>query len=62
MKTFGLIIRALLKEHKRRKENGDAIYRIPARPDHGLKILHDYINEYNPGYPLIGRLKELAEI
>jgi mannonate dehydratase len=35
---------------------------MPFRPDHGLKILSDYDHKYNPGYPLIGRLKGLAEI
>lgn len=32
------------------------------RVDHGKKILDDFSRKSNPGYPLIGRLKGLAEI
>jgi mannonate dehydratase len=56
------ITTALLKEQKRRKKEGRKDARMPFRPDHGLKILSDYDQKYNPGYPLIGRLKGLAEI
>ncbi|MGC9341524.1 MAG: mannonate dehydratase [Bacteroidales bacterium] len=56
------ILVELLKEQKRRLQNGRKDYRIPFRPDHGLKLLDDYHREANPGYPLIGRLKGLAEI
>jgi mannonate dehydratase len=35
---------------------------MPFRPDHGIRILDDYSRTANPGYPLIGRLKGLAEI
>ncbi|WP_430935996.1 mannonate dehydratase [Saccharicrinis sp. 156] len=56
------IIKALLLEQQSRIESDNSNIRIPVRPDHGLKILHDYQNNYNPGYPLIGRLKGLAEI
>jgi len=56
------IVTALLKEQKRRMETGRRDFRMPFRPDHGIKILGDFDHKYNPGYPLIGRLKGLAEI
>ncbi len=56
------LIATLLKEQKRRIESGRSDYRMPVRPDHGIKMLHDYENNYNPGYPMIGRLKGLAEL
>ncbi|HEY3371982.1 MAG TPA: mannonate dehydratase [Prolixibacteraceae bacterium] len=57
-----LIVKALLKEQIRRKEAGRRDFRIPFRPDHGVKMLDDYTRSANPGYPLIGRLKGLAEL
>ena len=56
------IVKALLTEQIRRKEAGRNDFRIPFRPDHGVKMLDDYKRSANPGYPLIGRLKGLAEI
>lgn len=56
------IVKALLKEQMRRKASGRTDYRIPFRPDHGIKMLDDYKRSANPGYPLIGRLKGLAEL
>lgn len=56
------IVKALLQEQIRRKETGRKDFRIPFRPDHGVKMLDDYNRTANPGYPLIGRLKGLAEI
>ncbi len=56
------IVKILLTEQKRRKECGRKDYKMPFRPDHGIKILTDYDHKYNPGYPLVGRLKGLAEI
>ncbi|MDY0255392.1 MAG: mannonate dehydratase [Tenuifilaceae bacterium] len=56
------IVAELLKEQKRRVDSGRKDFRMPFRPDHGIKMLHDYDQKYNPGYPLIGRLKGLAEI
>ncbi|NPA35727.1 MAG: mannonate dehydratase [Chlorobi bacterium] len=35
---------------------------IPVRPDHGHRMLDDFHRDSNPGYPLIGRMKALAEI
>jgi mannonate dehydratase len=56
------LITALLKEQKKRISDGRQDIKMPVRPDHGIKILDDYNNNYNPGYPLIGRLKGLAEL
>ncbi len=57
------LMTALLKEQKSRVAEGRKDTRMPVRPDHGIKILDDYNNSnYNPGYPLVGRLKGLAEL
>ena len=56
------ILKALLKEQIRRKESGRKDFRIPFRPDHGVKMLDDFSRSANPGYPLIGRFKGLSEI
>lgn len=55
-------IRALLAEEARRRAEGrkDAI--IPMRPDHGHDLLDDIPRNGQPGYPLIGRLRGLAEL
>ncbi|SMO65515.1 mannonate dehydratase [Gracilimonas mengyeensis] len=60
--NMATILEALLLEQRKRKKEGRTDYRMPYRPDHGIKILSDFEHEYNPGYPLIGRLKGLAEI
>lgn len=39
-------------------ENGP----LPFRPDHGHALLHDQKGSSTPGYPLIGRLRGLAEL
>lgn len=56
------LVKALLREQSRRKDAGRNDYRMPMRPDHGIKILTDYQQLANPGYPLTGRLKGLSEI
>ncbi|WP_199851494.1 mannonate dehydratase [Parabacteroides pacaensis] len=56
------IVKILLEEQIRRKKVGREDIRMPFRPDHGIKILDDYTRIANPGYPLIGRLKGLAEM
>lgn len=56
------VVKILLEEQIRRKRTGRKDFRMPFRPDHGIKLLDDYNRTANPGYPLIGRLKGLAEI
>lgn len=56
------VIGELLAEEKRRRANGQGNWEIPMRPDHGQDILHDIGSNQLPGYPLLGRLKGLAEL
>ncbi|MDX1283610.1 MAG: mannonate dehydratase [Draconibacterium sp.] len=56
------IIRVLHHEMKIRRNAGCENFRIPMRPDHGLKTGDDYKIETNPGYPIYGRLEGLKEI
>ncbi|HEX5935906.1 MAG TPA: mannonate dehydratase [Pseudorhizobium sp.] len=56
------VVAALLREEKRRREEGRCDCAIPYRPDHGQDILNDLERGAQPGYPAIGRLKGLAEL
>jgi len=56
------VIKVLIEEQKRRKKEGRKDIRMPFRPDHGVRILGDFERKANPGYPLYGRMKGLAEM
>jgi mannonate dehydratase len=56
------VVRTLLREQQRRQKAGDSNWRIPFRPDHGHELLDDAGRKTHPGYPLIGRMRGLAEI
>lgn len=56
------LIAAVLAEEARRRAEGRPDASIPFRPDHGQDILDDLKRTGQPGYPIIGRLKGLAEL
>jgi len=57
------VIAAILAEESRRRAEGRADAAIPMRPDHGQDITYDLTaGRTQPGYPLVGRLKGLAEL
>ncbi len=55
-------IKSLVAEEARRKEIGRTDWQIPMRPDHGQELLYDTSAKSMPGYPLIGRMRGLAEL
>ncbi|MFL4471775.1 mannonate dehydratase [Tateyamaria armeniaca] len=56
------LVKVLLDEQSRRRAEGRADHTIPFRPDHGHHMLSDLGRDMIPGYPLIGRLRGLAEL
>ena len=56
------LMRVLLVEEARRRDAGRTDHAIPFRPDHGYEILSDIGHNLVPGYPLIGRMRGLAEL
>ncbi|WEK05066.1 MAG: mannonate dehydratase [Candidatus Devosia phytovorans] len=56
------VVAAIVAEEKRRKTEGRKDWSIPMRPDHGQDILDDLGRRTQPGYPIIGRMKGLAEL
>jgi mannonate dehydratase len=56
------LVSVLLGEEKARQDEGRADWEVVWRPDHGHEILSDIGSGTHPGYPLVGRLRGLAEM
>jgi len=56
------LIDALLAQEGHRRATGRHDCALPFRPDHGHALLDDGARNAFPGYPLIGRMRGLAEL
>lgn len=58
------VVRALLEEQAARRQAGRGDWQFAFRPDHGHVLLDDFRRPPSacPGYPLIGRMRGLAEL
>jgi mannonate dehydratase len=58
------VVAALLEEQQARRNATRDDWRLVFRPDHGLTMLDDFKRPVPacPGYPIIGRLRGLAEL
>lgn len=56
------VVKTMVEEEERRKQEGRKDALIPVRPDHGNQMFGDLGQKNNPGYSLYGRMKGLAEI
>jgi mannonate dehydratase len=58
------VVRALLEEQAARRRSARRDWQVALRPDHGHMLLDDFNRAAPacPGYPIIGRLRGLAEL
>ena len=56
------LMNAIIEEQEKRQQHGRGDVDIPMRPDHGHKVLDDFKRDTKPAYPVIGRMKGMAEL
>ncbi len=58
------VMKAIVNEQMKRRQNGSEVVAIPMRPDHGHVVLDDKNrqNEFYSGYSLLGRALGLAQL
>lgn len=56
------VVSIVLDEEQRRRRTGGPQPLIPFRPDHGHELIDDVNRRTHPGYPVVGRLRGLAEL